>query len=268
MTLKKIEKTNTTTDDSDFTTKKDGIYCSIIIPVYNNVNFTKLALEGLLQLPNKYEIIIVDNGSDDETPDMVAELLNNADSDKASIMYIGCDRNLGFGRANNKGYKHSNGEYVLFLNNDIRIDDRYEDWPEILIESAKGGNIVCTQGGVLDKRYNFVKEGKGFEQTELWYSSGWCLCASKDTFDKLILDQYSHDETDELCDGEAWGPWNELFFAYFEDGDLTWRAKELDIDFVEVDIPVHHFGRATGKKLNLNHLYRVSQRKFRKEWPQ
>ncbi|MHA2426873.1 MAG: glycosyltransferase family 2 protein [Candidatus Hermodarchaeia archaeon] len=255
-----------TTTEGEFEPVLDNISCSIIIPVHNNVNFTKAAVTDLLRLPNDYEIVIVDNASDDSTQEEMASLIDSRSPEDAQLVYITCPRNLGFGRANNKGYKHSNGEYVLFLNNDIRVEKRHEDWPSIMLEWAKKGYLVGTQGGLLDKDFNFLKEGFGIKQSKYWYISGWCLCGSRENFDKLILNHYSHDETDEICEGEAWGPWNEKFFAYFEDGDLTWRARKLGIEFKEVHVPVHHFGRMTGKKLGLNYMYKKSRRIFKKMW--
>lgn len=255
-----------TTTEGEFEPVLDNISCSIIIPVHDNVNFTKAAVTDLLRLPSDYEIVVVDNASEDSTQEEMARLIDNRSKDNAQLVYITCPRNLGYGRANNKGYKHSHGEYVLFLNNDIRVENRHEDWPSIMLEWARKGYLVGTQGGLLDKNFNFLKEGFGLPQSKYWYISGWCLCGSRENFDKLILNHYSHDQTDEICEGKAWGPWNEKFFAYFEDGDLTWRARKLGIEFKEVHVPVHHFGRMTGKKLGLSYMYKKSRRTFKQMW--
>ena len=56
---KPINNTVSTNDLFDFDERDDGdIDLSIIIPVFNNVNFTQLALDGLINLPSNYEIII------------------------------------------------------------------------------------------------------------------------------------------------------------------------------------------------------------------
>ncbi len=234
--------------------------------MYDNVDFTKAAIKDLLKLSNKYEIIIVDNASRDDTPFVVNQLIESRAEYQAKLVYIGCPKNLGFGRGNNKGYKHAAGEYIIFLNNDIRVRGRHEDWPTIMLEWAKKGFLVGTEGALLNKDFDFVKEGTGLEQSKYWYVSGWCLCGSRENFDKLIMNHYSHDETDEIMEGKAWGPWNEKFFAYFEDGDLTWRARDMGMEFKEVDVPIHHFGRMTGKNLNISYLYKRSKRVFKKIW--
>ncbi len=252
------------TDDSELVI--DNILCSIIIPVYNNVNFTKAAVQDLLRLPNTYEIVIVDNASEDSTQEEVMNLISNRTEEQAYLSYINCPRNLGFGRANNKGYKHSNGEYVLFLNNDIRVKHKHNDWPSFMLELAQEDYLVGTQGGLLDRDFSFAGEGAGLKKTKYWYISGWCLCGSRKIFDKLILNHYSHDQTDEICEGKAWGPWNEKFYAYFEDADLTWRARDLGLKLQEVHVPVHHFGRMTGRKMGVNYMYKKSRRIFKKIW--
>ena len=235
--------------------RDDNIDLSIIIPVFNNANFTKLALEGLTKLSNKYEIVIVDNNSTDNTAEMVDGFVVNTPKDRARVVFISSPINLGFGASNNKALKHAKGRNILFLNNDIRIDDKFETWPEELVRLAEEGYIVCTQGGVLDKKFNFVKEGKGLPQTDYWYCSGWCLGGSRETFEKLALSK----------DG-VWEVWNKKYFLYFEDVDLTWRAKKLGIKIKEIDVPVYHFGRMTGRKFNMFGYYKKSQKIMRQEW--
>ena len=60
------------------------------------------------------EVIVVDNASADRTGDMVKE-------DFPGFLYIKNERNEGFAAAVNKGFIHSNGEYILFLNSDTLL---------------------------------------------------------------------------------------------------------------------------------------------------
>ena len=239
---------------------------SIIIPVFNNVHFTKNAIQDLMRLPSNYEIVIVDNNSTDETPFILNEVTAQQPPELASVVYIRCPRNLGFGRANNKGYKHCRGDNVLFLNNDIRVRSDFKTWPEAIVEKCKAGKMVSPNGGMLDGKFNFIAETNDLRDNDRFYLSGWCLAASRQTFDSLILNHYSHDETDVIMEGKAWGPWNEKFFAYFEDGDLTWRAKDKNVPLEVVQVPVTHFGRVTGRKVGISDLYQKSLVTFREVW--
>lgn len=227
---------------------------SIVIPVYNNWNFTKAALKDLSKLPSdKVEVIVVDNASTDQTREWSSRR-GALDDDPASLKVIVNKDNKGFSRASNQGYEMASGEYVLFLNNDIRVKSNYDDWVFDLIDSASDGSLVGPTGGLLDKNLAFVKETDKLEKGN-FYMSGWCLCAKKEVFDKLILNT-----------NEFKGPFSNEFTSYFEDTDLSFRAKQLGVDFKIVPVPVHHFGRMTGKKLGLSNIYRKSRNIFVNKW--
>lgn len=215
---------------------------SIIIPVFNKFNFTKSCLDDLFRLPKDHEIIVVDNASTDET--------NNKLSKMSEITYIRNEQNLGFAKACNIGYRVAKSNNVLFLNNDIRVKSNFETWTQPLIDKCDDGLVGPTMG-LLDKNFNFIKESN--EQLDgLSYMSGWCLASSKNIFDKL-----------DLSYGEIF---NEKFFAYFEDTDLSFRARKLNIGMSIVDVPVFHFGKQTTKQLNTYDLYLKSKKLFLELW--
>ncbi len=87
---------------------------SIIIPLFNRVLFTTICVRALTAVADRWdetEVILVDNGSTDETPPFLATLdfpfrtLRNAS-------------NEGFARACNQGAAAARGHYLIFLNND------------------------------------------------------------------------------------------------------------------------------------------------------
>ncbi len=91
---------------------------STIIPVFNRAEMLKRAVESVLaQTYRPIEIIIIDDGSTDDTPRAIAELtLAHPD-----IVRGFTQRNSGPGRARQFGIEHSRGEFVQFLDS----DDRY-----------------------------------------------------------------------------------------------------------------------------------------------
>ena len=91
--------------------------CSIIIPVFNQVAYTKQCLEMLYaNTPEdlSFEVIIVDNASSDDT----AEFLNAATQRYRNLRVIRNNENLLFAKACNQGAQAAGGEYLVFLNND------------------------------------------------------------------------------------------------------------------------------------------------------
>lgn len=85
---------------------------SIIIPTYNRAHFLPKAIESVLeQTYSNWELIIIDDGSTDNTLDVVE---NYADE---RIKYI-YQENAERSAARNNGIRHANGEYICFLDSD------------------------------------------------------------------------------------------------------------------------------------------------------
>lgn len=232
---------------------------SIVIPVYNKYNFTKSCLDDLSKLSDIHEIIVIDNGSTDET--------NNALKDNTNIVYQKLSSNLGFAKACNIGYELSHAPNVLFLNNDIRVKSDYADWTKPLLEKCNEGLVGPTMGQ-LDDNLNFVQEANKILDGKS-YMSGWCIAASKAIWNKLRIihprDLLIHDHYDPV--EQAPQIFSEEFgLAYFEDTDLSFRARKLGIKMNVVDIPVVHFGRQTSSQLNTHMLYKNARQIFVKKW--
>jgi GT2 family glycosyltransferase len=232
--------------------KKGKPLMSIVIPVYGNWNFTKACLKDLTHLGENHEIIIVDNGNSDP---LYYEYFEQPDWMSNNLKIIKNDSNLGFAKAVNKGFDAAAGLYVLFLNNDIRVKSHKSTWTDILIDAASDGSLVSANGGLLDKGLNFVRETDEFVDSEYFYLSGWALCGKRSVLKDFILD-----------DNEFKGPFTEEFITYFEDTDLGFRANDKGVEMKVVDIPVHHFGKMTSKKLNVSELYSSARLKFINKW--
>ncbi len=115
---------------------KDRI--SIIIPVFNNIDYTEKCITSILEKTtyNNYEIIVVDNYSVDKTSDWFFE---NKYKLPVHLKYIRNDFNYGYSTGNNIGFMNSTGEYILLLNNDTEIVA--PNWLELFLESLKEENI-------------------------------------------------------------------------------------------------------------------------------
>jgi hypothetical protein len=97
------------------------------------INSVKAGCRGI-----SYEEIVVDNGSKDTTTDIVEKQF-------PEVKLIKNEKNLGFAHANNQGAKLATGEFLLFLNPDMRVApgslDIMVDWmrkhPEVGLASCK-----------------------------------------------------------------------------------------------------------------------------------
>lgn len=220
---------------------------AVVIPCWNNWKYTKNAVKMLKPLKDT-TILVVDNGSTDFTKDMVSE---------GNVEVIHLQENLGFAKGSNIGYskaKESGAEYVMFLNNDIKVLKDFETWTQPLVEKAEQGFIVGPTVGCLDDNLNFICEASKRPSKGYVYLSGWNITASTETWQKLVLD------------GEK-GPFSsEYGKAYFEDTDLGFRAKQLGIPAEIVPVPVRHFGKATSKNLGINNLYLNAKSIFLAKW--
>ena len=96
---------------------------SIIIVSFNTKEITKQCLISLknnfIKYPLEYEIIVVDNNSNDGS---VEELLN-LEKQWDNLHVFLSKKNLGFGKGNNLGLEKSKGKYILYLNSDAIVSD-------------------------------------------------------------------------------------------------------------------------------------------------
>ena len=114
---------------------------SIVIPLYNQVHLTAKCLESLAaRTPDGvYEVILVDNGSTDETPALLGELAGN-------VKIVANAKNLGFAAACNQGAAMASTPNLLFLNNDI---EALPDWLPPLLARLDEEPSVAVVGSKL-----------------------------------------------------------------------------------------------------------------------
>lgn len=106
---------------------------SVIIPTYNRVEFILLAIRSvLLQSYKNFELIVVNDGSTDETENVVATIKD----DRLRYVYI---ENSERGKARNTGVQMATGDYVTFLDSD---DQLYDDYLEEALKGLQKHNYI------------------------------------------------------------------------------------------------------------------------------
>lgn len=241
-------------------------HTSIVIPVYNKVEFTFQALRSLLREIDfdETEVIVVNNASTDET----AQLLSHF---QAFITVINNEENRGFVDASNQGAAVARGEHLVFLNNDTVV---LPGWLKQLRETIESDESVGAVGSMFlyedgtvqeagafvwqngaafhygwggsceDRRYNFARE--------VDYCSGASLLIRRDLFEQL-------------------GGFDRRYApAYYEDVDICFGVRSLGYKVVYQPMSriIHHEGATAGRDTTTGFKrYQVTNRaKFVEKW--
>ncbi|CAB1073856.1 hypothetical protein D1AOALGA4SA_1975 [Olavius algarvensis Delta 1 endosymbiont] len=130
---------------------------SIVILTHNQIEYTKKCLESIYSHTiEPFELVIVDNGSSDGTPDYLETEVAGRKSG-VEVKIIRNRDNLGFAAGNNQGIAAAIGEYIILLNNDVVVT---RGWLRRLIGCAdqNPGN------GVVGPRTNFITGPQRMDQ--------------------------------------------------------------------------------------------------------
>ena len=118
---------------------------SIVIPVFNEINFLNKLFEQIETYFNKdnVEIIVVDDGSNDGSTNLLNELKKSKHY-KFQFKLIKLNKNSGKGKAIQVGIKDSQGEYILLQDADLELD--IKDAKEMFDMIKKNKDIKCIFG--------------------------------------------------------------------------------------------------------------------------
>jgi glycosyltransferase involved in cell wall biosynthesis len=123
---------------------------SVIVPVYNERNTVAEIVRQMraVELPIAREIVIVDDGSDDGTRDVLSQL---ADSTVHVVLH---PNNRGKGAAIRTGLAQVTGDLVLIQDADLEYDP--EDWPKLISPILKGRAQVVYGSRFTGERRNML----------------------------------------------------------------------------------------------------------------
>jgi len=226
----------------------------------------------------KYEVIVIDNHSEDQSREMVKV-------DFPNVWLIENPENVGFSSACNQGITRSRGRYLLFLNPDteftsggiIEMIKFMDNHPNIGVCGPKmigpEGKIqfssrsfpsyltsISSGQSILNRIYPknpwsgkyLLKDLDRNQKTEVDWVSGSCLLTKRGVVEKI-------------------GPLDERFFMYAEDVDFCYRAKKAGylVYYFPDWAVVHHIGKSTRRRKTrmLAEHHRSMFRFYRKHYP-
>lgn len=243
----------------------DAPLVSIIIPVYNQFDYTMNCLKAILQYSGnvKYEIIVADDCSTDQTSELEKVV--------SGITVMHNVVNLKFLRNCNNAAQNAKGKYILFLNNDTQVQP---GWLEPLVEVMEQHEEAGMVGSRLVYPDGYLQEAGGI----LWKDgSAWNWGHMKDPNGP----EYCYMKEADYVSGasvmirtELWkeiGGFDENFApAYYEDTDLAFevRQKGYKVLFQPASVVVHFEGRSNGTDIlsGLKAYQVINQQKFYSKW--
>ncbi|MGB5772943.1 MAG: glycosyltransferase family 2 protein [Crocosphaera sp.] len=119
---------------------------TVCIPTYNRSHYLTYAVNTVLnQTYNDFELIICDDGSPDNTPEVVAEFKDSR------IRYIRHEKNMGRSRNMRSGFEASQGEYFIKFDDDDALTPDFLEKTVKVLDENKNVDFVCTNHWVIDK---------------------------------------------------------------------------------------------------------------------
>ena len=239
---------------------------SVVIPVHNKALVTYNCLASLLLAHNaaSFEVIVVDDGSSDETLTLLPDLVQG-------VRFLRHEKAQGFIRSCNDGARTARGAYVLMLNNDTEVSSGwidellyvFEHFNDVGMAGAKllypngqlqeAGGIVWNNGDP----WNYGREGNPREPRynytrQVDYLSGACVMLPKTLWDEL-------------------GGFDERYMpAYFEDADLAFRVRDRGLKTIYTPFSqvIHFEGISSGTSVTsgTKRFQEVNRPKFKARW--
>jgi len=249
--------------------KKDTLAC---LASLRQVKSQKSPPKADQPLAEKVKSIIVDNGSTDDSVEVIREKFPDVE-----VLETG--KNLGFVGGNNVGIRRAlegGADFVWLLNNDTSVD---KNALVALLEACKdprvgiaGSKIYFASGREYHKE-RYTKEDRGHV---LWYAGGlidWQnMYASHRGVDEVDKGQYDKTEETPFITGCSMmvkkqvfgkvGLLDEIFFAYLEDVDFCLRAKRAGYKLLYVPQSVvwHKNAGSSGVGSGLHQYYMTRNR--------
>lgn len=202
---------------------KKNIFFSIIIPTYNRAGLIGLTINSILnQSYGNFEIIIVDDGSTDNTEEIIKKINHQ------KIIYLK-QKNTERGAARNLGISYATGEYITFVDSDDLL------YPDYFLNAFKhicefsfppffhlAYEVRSANGKIIFKADNVPSDETKF------LVKGNLLSCMGIFINKNIIDEFKFNEDRDLAGSEDWELWMRITAKYGIKANNTISACIVD----------------------------------------
>ena len=211
----------------------------IVYVTYNSEKWIEKCIDSVIKgnyPAGEINIIVVDNASTDRTLEILEEIMQQYKVLLHDFKIIRNETNLGFGRANNIGFRSCKSELVCCINIDTEM---FEDTLTNLVQVVEQSEDSVALWEFRQFPYEHPKEYDPLTWRSSW-SSGAAFAIRKSVLDEI-------------------GGFDEEIFMYVEDVDLSWRLRSLGYKLMYApNVRIYHYSyeNVTQPKLN-QHVYSV-----------
>ena len=240
---------------------------SVLIPVYNQIDYTLKCLASIKQqMPTvTMEIVVADDCSTDATPEVLAQV--------EGITVVRHQENLGFLRSCNRAVDSCCGDFIFLLNNDTMVHD---GWLDKLVETFSAHPDAGLVGSKLVYPDGTLQEAGGIVWKD---ASGWNYGRNGDP----DAPEFNYFREVDYVSGAAilfpralfltLGKFDEnLAPAYYEDTDFAFSVRKngKKVYFQPASVITHFEGKSHGtdESLGIKQNQVINQGKFREKWAQ
>lgn len=208
------------------------------------------------------DVVIVDNGSTDDSLVGVEQL-------GVSVRVIRNTENRGFAAACNQGAAEATGDYLLFLNPDTRLFEKSLSIPYNFMENPENKDVGIVSIQLLDEYSQISRSCARFPSLGMFVAQ--VLGINRLPGFKYLnthLSEWAHDKTatvDHVIGAfflirqslfDLLGGFDERFFVYLEDLDLSLRARQAGYKSVYLaDVQAFHAGGGTSRQVKAHRLF-------------
>lgn len=259
---------------------------TVVIISFRTPELTAAAARSAL-LSGSKQVVVVDNASADST---LISLSSEAD---LRLTVIENRTNAGFGTAANQGGRLADGDAVLFLNSDARLDGaavvalitELERWDGRAIVGPRLygiDGIIQRSAGLRPARFDLALRALGLHAIGGWLASipvvGSWVRRTRSALDYASAETADNTIDTSMVSGACFaigreafvelGGFDERFFMYFEDADLCRRAAAagMPIRYVPSAVVTHIGGASSSEDYHFGPLHARSMRQYLGKW--